>query len=492
MLHSSASMMRNVCLPVAMVLGVVGACVEPEGPELLDFGGNGKEDGASATLPSCVARGSLFATIFDATQPVVERGTVAGRYYATQRNAADRDMLLRGPEIFPRMRQLIGQAQHEVDLQFYVWENDSEPARDIFGGLQDLEATARAEGRDTPVTVRIIIDAFNEGSPFAFPGKYRITNLMPAIASGIEALQLDPKFVRWQLAAYTHNGLGNLHSKVLVVDGHTAVIGGANVEAVHGGQDPWNDSAYQVEGDVAISLLAEFDNAWRISHEWTCGSRGGSQSSCTRDPAPVQHPIVKHAVPESACEPIMVVTRKGDANPFANRIDNTQDQAFLAAFGNAKHHIRMMTPNLNDDHAKAAIVAAVRRGVTVELILSHGFNDAGENLPGQGGTNVETVAKLLGETLADMPDRCDRLRVRWYAADNGDLITGNGPRASHAKYTSIDDEIVIVGGANMDTQAWNHSRETNLVIGSSDVTRAWDAKMFAPAFQRGWIPGECQ
>jgi len=487
-------MMRNVGWSIPMVLGLVGACtVDPEGPELLDFGADdGKADGASAVLPSCVARGSLFETIFDATQPVVERGNVPARYYATQRNHADRDMLLRGPEIFPRMRQLIGQAQHEVDVQFYVWENDSDPARAIFGGLEDLEATARAEGRDTPVNVRIIVDAFNEGSPFAFPSSYRITNLMPRIASGLEALALDPKLVRWQLAAYTHNGLGNLHSKVLVVDGRVAVIGGANVEAVHNDQDPWNDSAYQVDGEVAISLLAELDNAWRISHEWTCGSRGGAQADCTRDPASVKHPIAEHAVPESACEPIMVVTRKGDANPVGNRIDNTQDQAFLAAFGNARHHIRMMTPNLNDDHAKAAIVAAVRRGVTVDVVVSHGFNDKGENLPGQGGTNVENVNQLFEETLADLPDRCERLRVRWYAADSGALITGNGPLASHAKYTSIDDEVVIVGGANMDTQAWNHSRETNLVVGSAEVTRAWDGKMFAPAFQRGWIPGECQ
>jgi phosphatidylserine/phosphatidylglycerophosphate/cardiolipin synthase-like enzyme len=475
---------------LAFALAALPACTTSWEDDVLRFEGDGKDDGIGAELPACVEPGSLFETVFDAALPVVDRGTVPGAYFATARNHASRTMLLRGPEIFPRMRALIASARHEVDLQFYVWENDSDPARDIFAGLVDLEAAARAEGRDEPVEVRIIVDAFNEGSPFAFPDKYRITNLLPVVAAGLEALALDPRYVRWQLAAYTHNGLGNLHSKVLVVDGHTAVIGGANVEAVHGRVDPWNDSAYEVEGEVAIALLAEHDNAWRVSHEWLCGSAGGSEDDCTRDPAPVDHRIVPPSVPASACEPILVVTRKGDANPFANRIDNTQDQAFLAAFGAASRHIHVMTPNLNDDHAKGALLAAARRGVTVDVVLSHGFNDAGENLPGQGGTNVENVAALY-EALADLPDRCERLRIRWYATDAGQLITGNGPLASHAKYASIDDRLAIVGGANMDTQAWNHSRETNIVLDSEEVARAWDARMFLPAFARGWIPGEC-
>jgi hypothetical protein len=44
----------------------------------------------------------------------------------------------------------------------------------------------------------------------------------------------------------------------------------------------------------------------------------------------------------------------------------------------------------------------------------------------------------------------------------------------------------------MDTQAWNHSRETNIVVGSSDVALSWDARMFLPAFARGALPDECR
>lgn len=473
-------------------LSIAGAaCTEPP-PGGEPGGGRADEDQAPAVLPACVDPDSLFATVFEATMPVVERGTLPPALYATSHNRANRQMLLRGPEIFPRTAERIREAQHEVALQFYVWEVESDPAADIYGALTDLQQIARDEGRDHPVNVRIIVDAFNEGSPFAFPGDYRITKLMPKIAGSLEALDLDPALVRWELAAHTHNGLGNLHTKDLIVDGRVAIIGGANVESVHNDVDPWNDSAYELEGEVARSLLAEFDNAWLKSHPWTCGSAGGSQADCTVKPKiDDARTLLPHAVADDACEPMMVVTRKNDANPAANRVDNTQDQAFLAAFGAAKHRIRVMTPNLNDDHAKKALVEAVRRGVEVEVVLSLGFNDKGENLPGQGGTNEENVASLYEDKLADLPDRCERFRLRWYASDAGDVIDGNGPLASHAKYTSIDGEIVIVGGANMDTQAWNHSRETNVLIASPEVTAAWDARMFEAAFARGAIPAQC-
>src|SRR5688500_821626 len=91
----SASRMKLDVLSVVLVLGACAA--EPAGPELVEFDEDGKADGARATLPSCVAPGSLFATIFAAAQPVVDRGTVPARYFATQQNRAERDMLLRGP-----------------------------------------------------------------------------------------------------------------------------------------------------------------------------------------------------------------------------------------------------------------------------------------------------------------------------------------------------------------------------------------------------------
>ena len=55
--------------------------------------------------------------------------------------------------------------------------------------------------------------------------------------------------------------------------------------------------------------------------------------------------------------------------------------------------------------------------------------------------------------------------------------------AAHAKYMSVDDQVVLVGSMNQDTQSWNNSGETNVAIDSSEVTRHYDSRLFEPAFE---------
>jgi phosphatidylserine/phosphatidylglycerophosphate/cardiolipin synthase-like enzyme len=150
----------------------------------------------------------------------------------------------------------------------------------------------------------------------------------------------------------------------------------------------------------------------------------------------------------------------------------------------------MQTPNLNDDAAKTALIAAVQRGVLVDIVLAKGFNDSTEIAPGQGGTNVDNVAQLY-DALAGVPDICHRLRIRWYSRDGLRPIEGNGLYASHEKYTSVDDQVVIVGTANMDTQSWNNSRETNVLVDDPTIAQAWDAQLFERDFGNGILVDQC-
>jgi phosphatidylserine/phosphatidylglycerophosphate/cardiolipin synthase-like enzyme len=190
--------------------------------------------------------------------------------------------------------------------------------------------------------------------------------------------------------------------------------------------------------------------------------------------------------------PMMITTRDGDGNPFGNRTDNTQDRGWLAAMKAAKTKVRIQSPNFNDDAARQGVLETVRRGVTVELVLSKGFNDGAENLPGQGGTNEENVRDLYKELRkGGMADPCATLQVRWYSVDGTQPLVGSGPGASHAKYMSIDSALVIVGSGNMDTQSWNHSHETNVIVDDAATTRAWDAAVFEPSFERGTFPDAC-
>jgi phosphatidylserine/phosphatidylglycerophosphate/cardiolipin synthase-like enzyme len=188
---------------------------------------------------------------------------------------------------------------------------------------------------------------------------------------------------------------------------------------------------------------------------------------------------------------MLIAARDGDGSPFSNRNDSTQDQAWLGAMKAATSVLRILTPNLNDDRARRGILETVRRGVRVELILSKGFNDTAESLIGQGGDNESNLAKLA-EELRTEPDACARLDVRWYATDTLRPVEGKGAFQSHAKYLSIDGQVAIIGSGNMDTQSWNKSHETNVVIDDASTTGAWDRELFDPAWSRAVPAGPCK
>lgn len=94
-----------------------------------------------------------------------------------------------------------------------------------------------------------------------------------------------------------------------------------------------------------------------------------------------------------------------------NSIDNSQDQAFLAAFYGAKEDIKVEAPNVNDDVVKAANIDAVRRGVEVRIITSNEFNETSESfVGGPNGQNLAIddveMAKTLNRHLFDAD--CER------------------------------------------------------------------------------------
>lgn len=447
-----------------------------------------KADNASAdtaaTLPECAS--PLMRDIFAATANLIGRGSIPASHYVTERNAADAMPLIDGPEIFPAFRELIASAQHHVVLQTYIWESGSDPANDILEGLVELDQRRALEAPDAgPVMVRFMADASRLGFGSS---KSDLEQLL----HDVESLHLDPNHVDFELAGFFHLAFGNLHVKTLVVDGYEAILTGANPEAHHNDDAPWRDAGYRFHGDVALALLADFDNAWRKAKPCFFDNADFYCEGATTDGAPQTYHVGDHPVGETACVPMMVVTRAADANPFSNRTDNTQDQAFLAAFGHAARRIRLQTPNLNDDDAKEALLDAVRRGVEVDILLSREFNDSSENLPGQGGTNQENVDALYEELAnSGIENACDLLRVRWYSHDGVQAVYGMGTYASHAKYASIDESLAIVGTANMDTQSWNNSREVDVVVDSQELALAWDARLFVPEFERALSASPC-
>ena len=157
------------------------------------------------------------------------------------------------PRIFGAMRELVASARHDVAIQTYVWQ-DSQVSQEMLDGLAELNRRLQRNPPSEPVDVRILVDQLGPGlgAPPAVVLKERI-----------DALRLDPSRIHVTIASFDHTLLGNLHAKTIVVDGRSAIITGANVQPINDPGHPQNDFAFRIDGDAALALLADHDDAWK-------------------------------------------------------------------------------------------------------------------------------------------------------------------------------------------------------------------------------------
>lgn len=371
-------------------------------------------------------------------------------------NRVEPQLLVEGPAIFARAASMIEAAEEEVLIQTFHWA-PSKAADTLMAGLKALETRRRSAGATTPVRVRFVVD------------RNRILKALRHtqrdLEANLRATQLDPRYVSVEVESHTHWLYGALHSKLFVVDGRHAMITGANVNDWAEAPKTWYELGVVVHGPVAASLRVEFDQLWNKKH-------GSHLAALQTAPLPATGQGV----------PVLITSRKARGNLFQDNDNNPASQGYFALLRNAKRHVRIMTPHLNDDDVRRELIACLRRGVTVELVLSKGFGLARAKLPFQGGNNTKNLGRLY-RRLKSHPAALARFRVRWFSRD-GQTPISTEEENSHAKYMTCDDQVAVIGCSNLDEQSFNHSREVNLVIEDGALTRGFDRQTFQPVFAR--------
>ncbi|KAK0257174.1 hypothetical protein B0A54_09878 [Friedmanniomyces endolithicus] len=193
--------------------------------------------------------------------------------------------------------------------------------------------------------------------------------------------------------------------------------------------------------------------------------------------APPQDPNL-HFFPFVPCPPIPAVpiamaSRKPYSQPNNHSEFVPQNEAWLSLIRNARRDIFIQTPDLNAKTLLPALLEAVRRGVEITYYVCEGYNDLGELLPGQGGTN-EMAARSLYDELASPAEKA-LLKVFFYVAGDQDHPIHNSfkKRSCHIKLLIADGAVAVQGSGNQDTQSWYHSQEVNIMVDSVVVCRAW-------------------
>ncbi|TFK48298.1 hypothetical protein OE88DRAFT_1684974, partial [Heliocybe sulcata] len=171
--------------------------------------------------------------------------------------------------------------------------------------------------------------------------------------------------------------------------------------------------------------------------------------------------------------PIALVNRKPHGMPGHQDIRTPQNAAWLAGFRYARRKIFIQTPTLNAAPVVHACIDTAKRGVQVVLYLGLGFNDKGESIPFQGGTNQEVVIKMYKELKKAGKEQY--LDVYWYTGKDQirPINAIYKSRNCHVKFMVIDDEVGIQGNGNQDTQSWFHSEEVNVLVDSKQIVHEW-------------------
>ncbi|SNX87803.1 uncharacterized protein MEPE_06514 [Melanopsichium pennsylvanicum] len=173
--------------------------------------------------------------------------------------------------------------------------------------------------------------------------------------------------------------------------------------------------------------------------------------------------------------PMALVNRRPHGTPGHSDIRNPQDAAWLAGFRYAKKHVFIQSPTLNASPIKAAVLAAVRRHVRVELWLDLGFNDKSESMPFQGGTNEQVVTAFYRTLRREGRGDEKYLEVYWYTGKDmtRPLNAVRKQRNCHVKFAAFDGQVAVLGSGNQDTQSWFHSQEINVMVDSKEIVKEW-------------------
>ena len=301
-----------------------------------------------------------------------------------------------GDQCMQALEEAIGEAQHHIHLEYYIWEPDR-----IGTQFRDLLAEAAARG----IEVRVLYDAV--GSP-----RLNARFWQPLSDAGGEVRVFNP--VGFSIATI-HFANFRTHRKIAVIDGRVGFLGGINLHdpasATRSGKDAWRDQHARIDGEPVRKLQRLFLENWTYA-------RGAFR--LTERSMPSYFPPAEGGGDDI---PVQILASGPDD-------ENAPMLAFfLAAIATARSRVWIETPYLiPDEPLEAALRIAHLRDVDVQIIV-----------PRSGDSRLVTAASRT---------YCDSL------ARGGIVVFEYGPPMLHAKTLLVDETVAVVGTANLDNRSF--------------------------------------
>jgi cardiolipin synthase A/B len=312
-------------------------------------------------------------------------------------------LLRSGTEYFPALEAAIDSAEQEIYLQTFIFEPDEI-------GVRIANALKRAATRG--VAVCVLLDGYGcKDLPLEF--------LQDMRQAGVGALIYRPKISPW---TFKRKRLRRLHSKLVVIDGSIAFVGGINIIDDFNTPDhmaPRKDYAVSIKGPLLVAMRASARQLW------------GSVSRASLHRLDTAKLPTEHGKPGDIRAAFVV------RDNLWHRRDI--EKSYLAAIRNAKSEIVIANSYfLPGIRFRRALIAARKRGVRVILLLQ---------------ARVEyMLVDYAAHALYGQFLKAD-IEIHEYHAS-----------FMHSKVAVIDQHWATVGSSNIDPFSLLLARESNIVV----------------------------
>lgn len=308
--------------------------------------------------------------------------------------------LQNGAEIFPAMLGAIKGAKVSINFETYIYWS---------GNIGQRFAEALAERARAGVKVNVLLD---------WVGSQKMDDAYLTLMqdAGVRVAKYHP--LRWYNVARMNN---RTHRKLLIIDGLIGFTGGVGIADEWDGyaQDEkhWRDSHYRLQGPAVAHMQAAFVDNWiKATGEVLQGPSYFPAIAA----AGTQRAQMFRSSPTEGSESVRLM--------------------YLLSIAAARRTVRIATAYfVPDDLSLQTLVAALKRGVKVQILLPGEKNDA-------------WITRSAS-------------RARW-----GELLAAGAeiyefqPTFFHCKVMVVDDVWVSVGSTNFDNRSFRLNDEANLNI----------------------------
>jgi phosphatidylserine/phosphatidylglycerophosphate/cardiolipin synthase-like enzyme len=346
------------------------------------------------------------------------------KHTATSRERGTVRLLINGEKFYPAFERRVAEAQHSVNIHVCIFDRD-----DVGLSMADL-----LKSRSTNVEVKVVFDRINSrGAGKAPPATPMPDGFVPPNKIGAYLRSGSEVHVRPML----NPGFTADHSKVYLIDGRYAYLGGMNLGREY--RYEWHDLMAEVEGPVVASLQKQFNKKW---------AQGGIWGDC----ALATESLCGESVPPAEPAADSIELRRLYTKTFDRQIRRAE----LAAIRQARNCIYIENPYIYDNEIIVALARARRRGVDVRVVMP-AENDLA---PGQG-SNLVTGNYLLTHGV----------RVYFY------------PGMTHVK-ALLADGWVCFGSANFDALSLRLNREADLASSDPGFSKRFKQEVFETDFAK--------